>query len=89
MKDAYIYKDAAIRILRLRKQYGLTREEMAELVGVSGKCIYEIETGRKGFSASVLYRIAAAFGVDCDYIMTGRKDRGNKKICFGNNYEKE
>lgn len=77
MEDASIYKDAAIRIQRLREQYGLTREEMAELVGISAKHIYEIETGRKGFSAGVLYKIATAFGVDCDYIMAGKKDRND------------
>lgn len=73
MKDAKIYMEAGIRIQCLREQYGLTREEMGEIVGITGKCIYEIETGRKGFSASVLLKIAVAFGVDCDYIMTGKK----------------
>lgn len=74
MKDADIYVAAGLRIQCLRNQYGLTREEMAELVGITSKCIYEIETGRKGFSASVLYKIAVAFGVDCDYIMTGKRE---------------
>ena len=73
MKDGKIYMEAGIRIQCLREQYGFTREEMAELVGVSGKCIYEIETGRKGFSASVLLKIAIVFEVNCDYIMTGKK----------------
>ena len=78
MEDASIYREAAIRIQRLRIQFGLTREEMAELSGVSAKHIYEIETGRKGFSASVLYRLATVLEVDCDYIMTGKKDRNDK-----------
>ena len=73
MEDINIYKEAAIRIQKLREQYGFTREEMAELVGISAKHIYEIETGRKGFSAGVLYRIAMTFDVDCDYIMMGKK----------------
>lgn len=73
MKDAKIYREAGIRIHGLRDQYGLTREEMSELVGITSKCIYEIETGRKGFSAGVLLKIATAFKVDCDYIMTGRR----------------
>ena len=74
MKDAKIYMEAGIRIQSLREQYGLTREEMSELVGISSKCIYEIETGRKGFSAGILLKIATAFGVGCDYIMIGKKE---------------
>ena len=73
MKDADLYLQAGIRIQRLRKNYHLTRNEMSELVGISSKFIYEIELGKKGFSASVLYKIADAFGVNCDYIMTGKE----------------
>ena len=75
MRDEEIYKEAGVRIQGLREQWSLTREELAEYVGISVKHIYEIETGRKGFSASTLYRIAIAFGVGCDYIMTGKEDK--------------
>ena len=54
-----------------------TREAFAELVGISPKFLYEIETGRKGFSASTLYKIASTLGVSCDYIMTGSA-KGNR-----------
>lgn len=73
MKDADLYLQAGIRIQKLRENYHLTRNEMSELVGISSKFIYEIELGKKGFSASVLYKIADAFGVNCDYIMTGKE----------------
>lgn len=33
-------------------------EEFAELVDISPKFLYEVETGLKGFSADTLYRIA-------------------------------
>lgn len=79
MRDEEIYKEAGIRIQKLREQWRLTREEMSEYVGLSAKHIYEIEAGRKGFSASTLYRIAAAFGVGCDYIMTGKVDRDDMR----------
>ena len=69
MRDEEIYKKAGRRIQNLRKQWKLSREELADFVGLSEKHIYEIETGRKGFSASTLYRIAIALGVGCDYIM--------------------
>ena len=33
------------------------------------KFLYEIEAGRKGFSANVLYKISKALNVSCDYIL--------------------
>lgn len=80
MEDASIYKEAAIRIQKLRNEYGLTREELAEMVGISAKHLYEIETGRKGFSAGVLYRIAKALGVGCDSIMIGEKEKDRNDV---------
>lgn len=38
---------------------------------MSSKFIYEIETGRKGFSARTLLRLSETFDVSCDYILTG------------------
>lgn len=70
-------KEVGERIAYLRVANHYTREVFAELVGISPKFLYEIETGRKGFSASTLYKIATALGVSCDYIMTGStRDNG-------------
>ena len=51
-----------------------TRETFAEIVGISSKFLYEIETGKKGFSANTLYNIATTLGVSCDYIITGNSN---------------
>lgn len=56
--------------MRVKNQY--TREAFAEIVGISTKFLYEIETGKKGFSANTLYKIATSLGVSCDYIITGK-----------------
>lgn len=66
-----LYKSAGRRIYLLRMMRGYTREELAERADISAKFLYEIETGRKGFSAGVLYNICGVLGVRCDYIMTG------------------
>lgn len=66
-----IYKKAGERIYLTRVMRGYTREDLAELAFISPKFLYEIETGRKGFSAVVLYNICQALKVDCDYIMFG------------------
>ncbi len=68
-----IYKQAGERILLVRVMRGYTREQLAEMASISPKFLYEIETGRKGFSAIVLYNICIALKVDCDYILTGRE----------------
>lgn len=46
---------------------------MAAHIKLSGKFLYEIEFGRKGFSADVLLRIANYLETGCDYIMTGKE----------------
>ncbi len=65
------YKEAGERILLTRVMRGYTRECLAEMASISPKFLYEIETGRKGFSASVLYNLCVALSVDSDYILTG------------------
>ena len=68
-----VYKEAGERILLIRVMRGYTREGLAEMASISPKFLYEIETGRKGFSAIVLYNLCKALKVDCDYILTGRE----------------
>lgn len=68
-------KDTSVndRILELRLGRGYSREELAEMAGISSKFLYEIETGRKGFSARTLYGLARALEVSMEYIMTGKE----------------
>lgn len=68
-----IYKKAGERIYLTRVMRGFTRDTLAELASISTKFLYEIETGKKGFSAVVLYNICQALKVDCDYILTGKE----------------
>lgn len=66
-----LYEEAGKRILNLRTSKSLSREQLAEMANISPKFLYEMETGRKGFSAEVLFHIADALSVKCDYIMQG------------------
>ena len=66
-----MYLEAGERIQELRRVKRYTREQLAFKAGVSTKFLYEIEMGRKGFTAEVLYRISKALDVKCDYILTG------------------
>ena len=75
-------KHAGERIRDLRETQNYTREAFAEKVEISEKFLYEIEVGKKGFSADTLCRIANALSVSCDYIMLGeeKEHRGMEKI---------
>lgn len=63
------------RIRELREVQNYTREAFAEKIDISAKFLYEIETGKKGFSADTLGRISMALSVSCDYIMFGEEMR--------------
>lgn len=60
------------RVYLARVMRGYTRECLAESANISPKFLYEIETGKKGFSVSVLYRLCMALEVDCNAILTGK-----------------
>jgi transcriptional regulator with XRE-family HTH domain len=68
--------NAGERIRLLRELNNYTREAFAEKVDISAKFLYEIEIGKKGFSANTLCRISQALSVSCDYIMYG-ENRGD------------
>lgn len=75
-------KSVGERIRELREMQNYTREGFAEKVDISSKFLYEIETGKKGFSADTLSRISRALSVSCDYIMFGeeKEQQGIQKI---------
>ena len=63
--------EVGARIRELRELQNYTREGLAEKIDISAKFLYEIEIGKKGFSAETLCRISRALSVSCDYIMLG------------------
>ena len=65
------YSNAGGRIRELREANGYTREKFSEIADISPKFLYEIETGKKGFSASTLYRIAKGLCISCEHILSG------------------
>lgn len=79
MVNKQLYREVGNRIQKLRKIKHFTREDLASSVNISAKFLYEIEAGRKGFSAETLCKMAEAFSVSCDYIMFG-EDKENKDI---------
>ena len=63
------------RIKCQRLKQGITRDELAHKAGISGKFLYEIETGKKGMSAETLYTVANVLNVSADWVMCGNMVR--------------
>lgn len=76
MKDSAFYKEVGERIQQMRITRGYTREGMADQAGLSNKFLYEIETGKKGFSVEILCRLAKTLNVSCDYLTKGSYTKG-------------
>lgn len=71
------------RLAELREQRGLTREELAERVGVSTSTLSRLESGQiQKFSDEVLTALVREFGVSTDFLLglTNIPDRMNYDI---------
>ena len=58
------------RIMDLRMRKKLSREYLAEEADISPKYLYEIEKGKKGCSAYILYRLFNALDISLDYFIS-------------------
>lgn len=70
MEDT-VYREIGCRIRELRICHKFSRGELADMADISQKFLYEIESGRKGFSVNTLKKIADSLGTTCDYIVKG------------------
>lgn len=56
------------RIKALRKEHGLTQEQLAEQLGVAANTIARIETGNRGISIDLAIELVVCFETTLDYI---------------------
>ncbi len=66
------------RILETRTRRQYSRECLSELAGISSKFLYDIEMGRKGCSAYVMYCLANALDISVDYLLDIDEDDGTQ-----------
>lgn len=62
MNYTFLYQKLAEQIEKLRKEKGMTQEELAEKAGLHRAYFWEIENGRN-ISIKTAYKIAHALGV--------------------------
>ena len=60
------------RIIKRRKQLGLSQEELAARADVSPQMLSTAERGSKSVLSENLLKISSALGVTADYLLTGR-----------------
>ena len=63
------YKDFAERLKKLRTDAGLTRAQLGEMVGISGRSIINYEIGERIPYGDVCARLAEALGVSSDELL--------------------
>ena len=62
------------RIRDLRLSHHLTQAQFAESLDVSTNFISEIETGKKGVSQYMLYRLCEQYDLSADYLLFGKEN---------------
>lgn len=59
------------RIGSVRRQFGYTQEEFAELLGISPQHLANVEQGRRGLSLDMLYRLRKLTQKSVDFYLYG------------------
>lgn len=75
-KNPVAIADFAARLVELRKQKGLTQQQLAELVGVHTQQLKRYEGGISQPTFDVIRNMAMALGVSSDYLLFGEGERG-------------
>lgn len=71
ISDETINKTIGARIRQLRRERGLTTQQLAEKVGVTQSQISQIETGKSAASIVTLFRLARALGMSLSEALEG------------------
>jgi transcriptional regulator with XRE-family HTH domain len=69
--------DIGTRIKALRREKGLSQDELAQRVGVSRSAVAQWETGRTGQVTGNLSRIAGALDASVEYLVYGDDKRAS------------
>ncbi len=70
------------RIIQLRKQAGLTQEQLGEQMDVSRQAVSKWESGQATPDLSYLTRMCELFQVSTDWLLLGRENFGPNEVIF-------
>ena len=79
-------KDMGRRVRNRREAMNMSREDLAEKLGVSTQFVADIEYGNKGVSIRKLYLLCQILDVTADYVLAGNvysrdEDEEAVKVC--------
>lgn len=74
----YDQKESGKRIAALRKEKGMTQEQLAEKLNISYSMMAKIEIGNKGISIDLLIELTVFFDVSMEYIILGHELQKDK-----------
>ena len=74
----YDTKASGLRIQNLRKEAGMTQEQLAERINTSHSMITKIERGAKGASIDLLIELSILFDTTLDYLILGKTNDSSK-----------
>lgn len=69
----YNQKESGKGIAKLRKERGLTQDQLAEKLNISTSNLGKLERGLQGVSIDLLIEIGFFFNVSTDYILFGEE----------------
>ncbi len=74
------YNEMGNRIIKRRKQLGLSQEELAARADVSPQMVSTAERGSKSILSENLLKLSIALGVSADYLLTGEINDADANI---------
>lgn len=67
------------RIRTIREKMGLSRDEFAEMMGVSTVFLRSIECGQRGMSIETLQKLCVLCNISSDHILFGKRQTQNTR----------
>ena len=71
MQNSGPEKGIGQRIRALRKRFGYTQQQMAEMLDLTTEHYRSMENGRRGVTSETLRRLKRIFNVTADYLLDG------------------
>ncbi len=72
------------RIRMYRESLGMNRESFLERIGLSPQFLAEAENGKKGLSATSIYKICSNSGMSADYLVLGKEKQDEMNTPLNN-----
>ena len=64
------------RITQRRIKLGLSREQLADILGITSRFLFDIEAGKKGMSFETFIKIRRTLDVSADWLLDGEQSGG-------------